>query len=204
MAFENYWNEKHKIGEPVFDDWLDKYIEILKNSKTKILDLGCGCGNDSLYLSRLGLNVVSCDQSIVALENVKQFVSGAETILLDISKPLPFDDNSFDCIIADLSLHYFDSEITKKVMRELNRILRTNGFLFARVNSVNDTNYGANSGKLIEPNYYFVNGYNKRFFDEKDILKYFTIIGNVEFNEAQMNRYGKPKILYEIKVQKIR
>ena len=54
MAFEEYWNESHKKyggAQPKFDNWLDKYLNRIEDTTLPILDLGCGTGNDSLYLT---------------------------------------------------------------------------------------------------------------------------------------------------------
>ena len=42
----------------------------------------------------------------------------------------PFLDNSKDLIIADLSLHYFSSEDTIHIMREIKRVLKPKGLLW--------------------------------------------------------------------------
>ena len=118
----------------------------------------------------------------------------------------PIEDNTYSLIIADLSLHYFDNETTIHIMREIKRILKSNGILLSRVASVNDFNFGAGLGEELEKNYYFEGDYTKRFFDYEDVNKYFGIIGSVETKETQMIRneeeYSKPKILYKVKVQK--
>ena len=205
MAFEEYWNNTHKKynqGKPIYDHWLDKYMELFTNIKTPILDLGSGTGNDTLYLSEKGYSVIACDFSNEALENVKKYIPAAQAKLLDISKKLPFYDNMFEIIIADLSLHYFDNETTTEIMKEIKRILKDGGHLLARVNSVNDINHGAGQGKKIEENFYYVEGYNKRFFNLNDVNKYFSIIGKVKSKEAEMLRYEKPKKLIEIMVTK--
>ena len=87
-------------------------------------------------------------------------------------------------------------------MKEIKRILKDGGHLLARVNSVNDINHGAGQGKKIEENFYYVEGYNKRFFNLNDVNKYFSIIGKVKSKEAEMLRYEKPKKLIEIMVTK--
>ena len=87
-------------------------------------------------------------------------------------------------------------------MKELKRILKSGGTILARVNSVNDNNYGAGKGEMLEHNYYYVTGYNKRFFDEEDIKKFFSIIGDVSYSEKVITRFGKNKKLFEIKVTK--
>ena len=123
-------------------------------------------------------------------------------MLLDISEPLPFANDSFDLIVADLSLHYFDEKTTENIMGEIERILTQNGCLLARVNSIYDVNHGAGDGEKIEDNYYFVGGYNKRFFTIEDAERFFSIIGNVKAKEENMSKYNKPKMVIEVEVEK--
>ena len=205
MQFKDYWNETHKKysqGEIVYDNWLDNYQFIINKCKTAVLDLGCGVGNDSLYLIERGFKVIACDYSEIALEKIKKDLSNVETKLIDISQKLPFANNTFDLIIADLSLHYFDELTTTKIMLEIKRILAPHGHLIARVNSISDINYGAGKGQKLEENFYFVDGYNKRFFDINDAKKFFSIIGQAKINESNMLRYSKPKKVIEIDVEK--
>ena len=177
------------MGKISYDNWLDNYLDKLNNCKAKILDLGSGVGNDSLYLVKKGFKVIACDYSIVALNKINQDLKEVETRLVDI-------------VIADLSLHYFDELTTISIMKEIKRILTNNGYLIARVNSILDMNYGANKGKRIEENYYYVDGYNKRFFSIEDAKKYFSIIGKVTIKENDMLRYTKPKKVLEVLVKK--
>lgn len=205
MQFRDYWNKTHKKylqNKIVYDNWLDNYKNVLDKCKTTVLDLGCGTGNDTLYLTERGFQVIACDYSEVALDKIKNTFDNVETKLIDIAETLPFDDNSFDLIIADLSLHYFDENTTKKIMRELKRILSPNGNLLARVNGVEDINHGAGQGKKLEENFYFVEGYNKRFFDIIDAKRFFSIIGKTYIREAEMLRYSKPKKVIEVNVEK--
>lgn len=141
--------------------------------------MGCGTGNDSLYLTSHNKKVIACDYSSVALEDVKKFVPNAMTLQIDFAKGLPFNDNSFDIIVADLSLHYFDSNTTIKIMKEVKRVLTAHGILLARVNSINDINYGAGLGEKIEDNYYYVDGYNKRFFTLEDAQRFFQLLAKL-------------------------
>ena len=206
MAFEDYWNkthEKYGNGKPVYDDWLDKYAHIISSCATPILDLGCGAGNDALYLSEKGKKVIALDYSEVAINLVKENIKGADALIVDISKPMPFEDGSFDVVIADLSLHYFSEATTMEVMKEIKRILKRNGCLLARVNSLDDLNFGAGQGEKIEDNYYFVDGYNKRFFSVDEARRFFSLIGEVEIKQATMLRYSKPKRVIEVVAKKL-
>ena len=161
MEFQKYWNksfETYNVDKNEYAQWLDRYIDIINNCKTDILDLGCGVGCDSVYLQEKGFNVVACDFSQVALDRLNRDNNKITTLLLDISKKLPFKEKLFDIIIADLSLHYFDEETTQNIMEEIKRVLTNNGILTARVNSMQDFNHGAGQGEKLEDNYYFVKG----------------------------------------------
>ena len=207
MQFKEYWDESHKtysMGKITYDNWLDKYKDVLDKCKTKVLDLGCGVGNDTLYLTERGFKVIACDYSEVALDHLKEQLKDVKIMQLDISQPLPFKENTFDLIIADLSLHYFDEKTTIEIMKEIRRILKPNGHLLARVNSIADKNFGAGNGQKIEDNYYYVEGYNKRFFSIEDAKKFFSYIGKTKIKEADMLRYREPKKVIEVDVERER
>ena len=56
-----YWNDLHSNYERddiKFDDWLEKFEKIINDCSTPILDLGCGSGNDTLYLIKKGKKVI--------------------------------------------------------------------------------------------------------------------------------------------------
>ncbi|MBQ8425747.1 MAG: class I SAM-dependent methyltransferase [Clostridia bacterium] len=204
--FSDYWNNnytKYYERKIAYDNWLEKYDDLINACDTTILDLGCGAGNDTLYLTEKGKDVLSCDYSKVALEKLEKNIENSKTMLFNISNlPYNFESESFKIIIADLSLHYFYEKTTFDIMNELKRILTKNGTLLARVNSVNDSHYGAGKGEKLEHNYYYVTGYNKRFFDETDIEKFFSVIGDVTYSEKVISRFGNNKKLFEIKVTK--
>ncbi len=57
-------------------DWLEKFDDIIMSTQKPILDLGCGGGNDTLYLISKGKQVISCDQSPSAINKYKEEFSG--------------------------------------------------------------------------------------------------------------------------------
>lgn len=197
----NYWNDLHKnyrLSDIKVDDWLDKFEDIILNCNTPVLDLGCGSGNDTLYLINKNKKVISCDLSSSAIENIKKnFPEIYDARCFNMLDGMPFSDDSFELIIADLSLHYFKELDTIKILKEIRRILVTGGHLIFRVNSINDVNHGAGRGKIIEHHLYETSdGRLKRFFDEED-LKFFFKDFNIEYlNEEIMTRYKLEKRLY--------
>lgn len=211
MDDSNYamWDNwaKKRFGEPVYDNWLDKYKEILElNKDNQILDLGCGNGADTKYLLERGFKVISCDFSDEALKNIGHFILGSITKKADMTKALPFGDNSFGIVIADLSLHYFDNETTKNILTEIKRIIRPGGYLLARVLAAsNFKNPETEIGIKIEDNFFWEGDYGKRIFNENDIKKYFGFLGDLNYRENEMTRdddeYRKPRKVFEIVVK---
>ncbi len=206
MSSQNkYWNElyQHQGNEkPAYDLWLDKYAAILAESKSiPIIDLGCGFGNDTLYLHERGYSVISCDFSREALKRLEYFIDKPVTLLFDMKERLPFENQSAKIVIADLSLHYFSWQETLEIVAEIKRVLKKDGYLLARVNSVKDTNYGAAQGVVIEENYYDVDGKFKRFFNKVQLEELFRAWEVKYINEYEMGRYTNAKILWELAVE---
>ncbi len=201
--FSEYWNYRLPKNADInnYDFWLKDKCEYGKNIK-QALDLGCGNGDDTKFLIKNGYAVVSVDFSDYAIKKVSKVNQGS-TFYFDMSD-LPswkvFPSGFFDIVVADLSLHYFDEKTTISIMKQINRILKDGGKLFARVNSINETEAGAGDGEEIEPNFYKnpLRGINKRFFSEEDVHKYFSLVGTVAFKEISIIRNGKPKPCFEI------
>ena len=110
-------------------------------------------------------------------------------------------------MIADLSLHYFKEKDTNRILNEIKRILKPNGHLFFRLNSTNSTEYKEiikNRQKEIESNLFFSKNMEKRFFDEKDINKFFKDFKIVSLKEENMARWCPDKIIWKCAAQNIK
>lgn len=121
-----------------------------------------------------------------------------------MSRELPFEDNLTDIIISDLSLHYFTEEKTLEILKEIKRVLKPNGLLIFRVNSVKDVNHGAGQGIEIEIEQHLYetdDGRYKRFFDEEDIKRFFSDWESLYIHEETMGRYDMEKILWRCAMQ---
>jgi SAM-dependent methyltransferase len=205
-SLKEYWDEDHSKSDSrlVYDNWLDKYEKLLsKSNDVPIIDLGCGQGNNTLYLFERNYKVISCDISSEALKKLKQSIPDADTKEFDLTEGLPFGDSFTKIIIADLSLHYFSEEMTLQILSDIHRVLQVNGVLLCRVNSTQESINNYNGANAV--NYYSeTDGIKRRFFDEKQIQYYFneSIWEYINIQEYEMHRYCKPKILWEIAIVK--
>ena len=197
-----YWNNVYtsiKNNEITYDLWLDKYMDILEKSKdTSIIDLGCGSGNDSVYLNERNYKVISCDYSTEALNIIKKNIKNSNIVEMDLTREFPFEDAMAEIIIADLSLHYFNDDTTKNILNEIKRVLKSGGYLIARINTIDDVNFNAGNGKEIERHFYLTKDGYKRFFDYDDVKKYFGVFEIENIEETVINRYGADKKCFEV------
>lgn len=206
MSYQDIWNKNMlkdyvKLSNKleVYDRWLDKYTKYINDSKLPIIDLGCGIGNDTLYLKSLGKDVISVDYSSDALRILKENIKDANTIQMDFENEWKFEKESSDLIIANLSLHYFDEKTTFKILDNIKNTLTSDGILIVRLNSISDNNYGAGSTLEIEHHYYDSMNIKKRFFDREDIEYFFKDFEIITCREERVNTkvHDKEKIVWE-------
>lgn len=125
-----------------YDNFAKKNIGIIKNYPIIIdiirkekkndqgLDLGCGTGLLALGLSRFCKKIVGIDFSASMLSEARKKQSlGAELVFQygDITKRLPFDNESFDFAVASLVFNHIEN--IAPILREIWRVLRKGGVL---------------------------------------------------------------------------
>ena len=109
-------------------------VKILKSKKPlKILDYGSGRGEFSIFLAKLGAEVVGIDigedlvnlATQIAVQNSVScsFVCGS----ID---NLPFDNESFDIVVGCAILHHLPKQGVQSSLREAYRVLKPNGSAF--------------------------------------------------------------------------
>lgn len=91
---------------------------------TRVLDAGCGSGEFLRALDGRGARAVGADPAadMVALARAV----GVDVVVADIEN-LPFDNDAFDVATAVNTLQFADD--TTDALRELDRIVRTGGFV---------------------------------------------------------------------------
>lgn len=206
-----YWNrifEKlRREGEGTASGaaaWLDAYLPLFaQNRVQRVLEVGCGSGQETEVLVQAGFHVTATDFSTSALTLVRDKLPEVDLLLHDTRDPFPFGNESYDVIVASLSLHYFDEATTATVVQELQRLLRHKGLLLYRVNSTSDANFTYGQGDLLEPNFFLQQGVRRRYFTLDTCRQTFRGWEEIYLEEKKVHTYGKVKALCEGLVRKV-
>ncbi|MFC1553514.1 class I SAM-dependent methyltransferase [candidate division KSB1 bacterium] len=201
-------NSQKTKWEAVFSEWKDIFgkdpsipgIEAAeyysKHGFSKILELGCGSGRDTIYFARKGFRVDACDYSGKALKLLekeldKQNLSSLVKLhKLDFNKPLPFDSNCFDaCFSHMLYCMAFDDDDLKILSKNIHKVLKPEGINIYTVRNNNDPHFG--KGKHIKDDIYEYEGFIVHFFakDKTGLLSEgFENLDISQFEEGKLPR----------------
>lgn len=135
-----FWDEAwRRVTKPHKDLPKLPYIhEITRKLKKyqvkKVLDLGCGSGWLTIFISKYGFDVTGIDTAKPAIELGKTWaqednITNVNFLVGDLLN-LPFKENSFDAIICNSVLEHFRLDQTKVLFEKVHKVLIPQGFLF--------------------------------------------------------------------------
>ena len=200
MKQVDIWNKRfQKSNKTRTDDsiWIEKYWHFFAAKKdNEILDLGCGRGQNSLYLRDKGLKVTACDFSPVAIDDVKKAGIDINTCCFDMTEGLPFEDDSFGIVLASLSTHYFTESDTKTLYSVIYNILKPGGYFIFKVNSYREylNKDISELQRKIEPDYYMLkDGTTKRYFTVDSLVSMLEKFEIIQIDEDASIYHGETK-----------
>lgn len=151
-----------RVNAPVFDlerAYADCHEIVLKHATAeapcKVLDLAAGQGPLSYHLSQRGFDVTATE---VYTDQFK--APGVPCIKANLNERIPFDDASFDLILAVEILEHL--EAPRAFIREIHRLLRPGGRLIVST---------PNIGSLQSRCFFLVTGYFDLFVPRESRLK---------------------------------
>lgn len=101
----------------------------------RILEVGCGTGANLWYLRREGFQAYGVDGSDVAIKRANdRMISENLTVNLQVADiiNLPFSNSFFDVVIDIECIYCNNSENTKRILEEINRVLKPEGKFYSR------------------------------------------------------------------------
>jgi SAM-dependent methyltransferase len=93
----------------------------------RILDIGCGTGNQLIIFSKLGLDVSGIDASPHMIHKARERLGQRCSLKTGTAEDLPFDDNEFDLAVFINSLEFFDDPL--RALREAGRVANRKVFV---------------------------------------------------------------------------
>lgn len=111
-----------------------KTLDILRTAEIhgKWLNLAAGDGRYNLYLLGKADAVVASDVDESALSKLwnntpKPYQPKLETAVVDITKKIPYKNNSFDGVFCAGTLYLFPKTVLEGIIEEMDRVLRKGG-----------------------------------------------------------------------------
>lgn len=148
---EIYTNRQVFLKYPA--DWIIRFHNMYMKEHIptgKVLDYGCGSGNNSAFFLEQGYDVHGTEITEAALPLIAENVGATENFLIidPDATTLPFEDNSFDFIFSNQVLYYLGSgRHIQAVCQELKRCLRPGGVFFTT---------------MMGPKNYYITDYSKK------------------------------------------
>ena len=145
------WNEAHRkvlwlneTADPRLVEFVRAYygeVPLSERSKIKMLDLGCGAGTNSFFLSEEGFDAHGIDISEVAIRNanhVRDRITSEDALphvrfTVAGIQDLPFADGTFDAAIDVCGMSALHPNQIRQGVRETLRVLKPGGRLMSLV-----------------------------------------------------------------------
>lgn len=133
------WDEVHHFASPTYElrkrlilKILNKYIKEKKNAT--LLDVGCGTGDYSIKLAKLGFYVTAFDFSEYAIKkavsNCKEL--GIENVNFQLDDITKFNTNKkFDVILISEVLEHIDNDL--EIFKKYTNFINEEGFILCSV-----------------------------------------------------------------------
>jgi SAM-dependent methyltransferase len=195
MSFDKKWENqiykyKKQTNKYPFDKLVSEVNRLFRNKKInkfKVLDLGCGTGNNSKFLIEFGFNYITAiDGSKSAIEIAKKFVKSKKCkfYCCDFDN-FKFIDNKFDLIIDRGSLTHNKKNFINDIYRKVFNSLKAEGYLISYVFNKKHSEF-----KNQKKNNTFKSSMNVNsqmiasFFDKSEIKKIFKRFKLVSLSET--------------------
>ena len=123
-----YWTEGERSAKQACNNLMEKLLAFIPDKNGSILDVACGKGATTRYLSKYfaKTRITAINISEKQLKTAKQNAAGVDFLIMDAAD-LAFEDNSFDHIICvEAVFHFYTRE---RFFQEALRVLKPGGHI---------------------------------------------------------------------------
>ena len=121
------WSQRRHRRPPLLVEWLR-----CLPANARLLDLGCGGGQDAVDLGRRGYRVVGVDRTKALLSAGRRRYRSLPLVHADL-RDLPFHLKSFDGLWAAASLIHLPKPDARRALTDLCKLIRPGGLFAATV-----------------------------------------------------------------------
>jgi SAM-dependent methyltransferase len=137
------------------------------------LDLGCGQGQDLLFMSKLGYKCLGVDNSPISVQQLQTIVKKKrlENIIIKQENILNFDftKDKYDIINLRNILQYLKKTKSQEIIKKIQKYVNKNGFIIISSFTTEDPSFSAKKSGF------------KSYFKRNELLQYFTSKFNVVY-----------------------
>jgi len=153
MSFSAEWEKEiysknNQINKYPYGEFISIFFNSLKfltnkskKKDIKILELGCGTGNNIKFISELGYDAYGVDGSTSACSIANSFIKKNNleaTIIESKFQTLPFKDEYFDMVVDREAMYCGTLNSIKESWKEANRVLKEGGIVMSFMYTVDN------------------------------------------------------------------
>lgn len=145
---DTYWNDPSEDVYYLLHRWK-------KSGHETILDLGCGLGRHSQLFASHNFKTTALDSSesgLIKLQKAAKEQNLTMGIVRSDLTQLPFNAESFDCVLAYHSIYHVDTKGLSAAVDELYRVIRPNAEVYLTFNSKSNPTYSDPNNQVIDEN----------------------------------------------------
>lgn len=141
---ENYYKKIYSLEKPSEHEWTagtagPELVNMIYKKqikpKSKILEIGCGLGTESIFLALRGMNVTAIDISDSAIKTAKQL---ADIYKVNVNWKVgnilnsSFEEDKFDVITDQGCFHHLTDDERRIYLHQVQKILKPDGMFILR------------------------------------------------------------------------
>ena len=200
MNFDEFYSIPHTYFSQDHSGGMEECLKKYKVLPCSTIDVGAGEGRNSLYLASAGFSVYAVEPSKVGADKIRQRakergvkVSVLNADILNATKGLK--DIGF--VVALTSLEHMDYDYLLEAVKEIKRVLKPGGYIYAMVFTEEDPGYKKDLPNASECalfiKHYFKKGELRELFSGFDILEYSEYM-KIDETHGPVHYHGKAKL----------